>query len=117
MDEMNKLSKSFKALGDPTRIQILEYLGGCCRMATLTDSGGISATDGPTAGEVCCQITGAGKINSTISHHLKTLQEAGLISVERQGKNMICCPNPEGFRELVSFLQRFTPGEDQNGCC
>jgi ArsR family transcriptional regulator len=58
----------FKALGDPSRLAML---------ATLA-----RADD-----EVCvCDFTAALPLNQpTISHHLKILREAGLVSCERRG--------------------------------
>lgn len=58
----------FKALGDPARIAIL-------------------ATLARTEHEVCvCDFTsGLGLNQSTISHHLKLLKEAGLVTSVRRG--------------------------------
>lgn len=117
MDEMIDLSKAFKALGEPTRLKIVGFVQGCCKPTLLTESGGVLAASGPTAGEVCCSITGVDTINSTVSHHLHQLEEAGLITLQRQGKTMVCTPNPAAFAALVSFLQPFTNGGQENGCC
>lgn len=64
-----ELSASFKALGDPIRLQLLSM---------------IASADG---GEICvCDLTPAFSVSGpTISHHLKVLREAGLISGERRG--------------------------------
>jgi ArsR family transcriptional regulator len=57
----------FKALGDPYRLTIL---------ATLT-----------SADEVCvCDFTAALPLNQpTVSHHLRVLRDAGLVTCERRG--------------------------------
>src|SRR5437764_15264810 len=83
----------FKALGDPTRLRIFEFLRACCCPVAVDESGAVMPVVGPTAGEVCCHITGAERITSTISHHLKELRLAGLITVERRGKHMLCGVN------------------------
>lgn len=66
-EDAARLAPMFKALGDPVRLQ----------MASM-----IAASP-----EVCvCEITPAFDLSSgTISHHLKTLREAGLVDSERRG--------------------------------
>jgi ArsR family transcriptional regulator, arsenate/arsenite/antimonite-responsive transcriptional repressor len=58
----------FKALGDPHRLTIL-------------------ATLARTEDEVCvCDFTGALPLNQpTVSHHLKILRDAGLVTWQRRG--------------------------------
>src|SRR5450755_3227815 len=94
----------FKALGDPTRLHIFEFLRSCCCPVAVEESGDVRPVIGPTVGEVCCHVTGAEQINSKISHHLKELRLAGLITVERRGKNMICGVNRESVAALAAYL-------------
>ena len=103
MDEQ-KIAEMFKALGDTTRLRIFNFLRSCCCPVAIGASGDVRPVDGPTVGEVCCHVTGADKINSTISHHIKELRLAGLINVERRGKNMVCDVNREAVAALVGFL-------------
>src|SRR2546423_11850522 len=65
--EAEELAARFKALGDPTRVAIVNRLAG--------------------AGEVCvCDLTDAFDLSQpTISHHLKLLRKAGLVEVTRRG--------------------------------
>lgn len=112
----------FKALGDPTRLRIFEFLRACCCPVALEETGDVRPVMGPTVGEVCCHVTGAEQINSKISHHLKELRLAGLITVERRGKNMICGVNREAVAALVDFLHdqpRSMPfqGGRSHDCC
>ena len=60
----------FKALGDPTRVRLLSL---------------IAAT---TGGEACaCDlIEPVGLSQPTVSHHMKLLVDAGLVSREQRGK-------------------------------
>jgi ArsR family transcriptional regulator len=108
----------FKALGDPTRLHIFEFLRSCCCPVAVGETGDVRPVLGPTVGEVCCHVTGAEQINSKISHHLKELRLAGLITVERRGKNMICGVNREAVAALAAYLNgdAVEPG-DGGTCC
>lgn len=68
--EAGRLARSFKALADPTRVRLLSLIAG---------------TDG---GEACiCDLTGpVGLSQPTVSHHMKQLVEAGLVTREQRGK-------------------------------
>jgi len=44
----------------------------------VEETGDVRATTGPTAGEVCCNVTGAEKVTSAVSFHIKELRLAGL---------------------------------------
>lgn len=65
-----RLARSFKALGDPTRVRLLSL---------------IAAAEG---GEACiCDLTGpVGLSQPTVSHHMRLLVEAGLITREQRGR-------------------------------
>lgn len=106
----------FKALGDPTRLRIFTFLRSCCCPVAVEETGDVRPVEGPTVGEVCCQITGVERINSTISHHLKELRLAGLITIERRGKNMLCGINREAITALVTYLSE-QEDADPGGCC
>lgn len=115
MDEEN-IAAMFKALGDATRLQIFNFLRGCCCPVALEETGDVRPVVGPTVGDVCCHVTGAEKITSTVSHHIKELRLAGLITVERRGKNMICGVNREAVAALTLFLST-TAGAPSGACC
>lgn len=70
VDTAERLARIFKALGDPTRVRLLSLI------AAHTD------------GEACvCDLTDpVGLSQPTVSHHLKQLVEAGLITREQRGK-------------------------------
>ena len=107
--------KALKALADPTRLRIIRFLSlECCQVAAIDEDGGIQ---GPTAGEICCYITGAEKISSTISHHLHELQAAGLIEISRRGKFMVCTLRRETLDSVTTELQNISKGDFKLDCC
>ena len=85
-EESTRLAACFKALADPARVQILSRL---------------SAED-----EVCvCVLTdGSGLSQPTISHHLKILREAGLVTSIRRGTWAYYRLVPEALAELRDAL-------------
>ena len=65
--ESERLATILKALADPVRLRLYS------RIAAASDT-------------VCvCDIQDVGVSQSTVSHHLKKLREAGLIESERRG--------------------------------
>jgi ArsR family transcriptional regulator len=62
----------------------------------------------------CCDgveraFTRASKVlnisRSTISHHLKELENAGLIVCQRKGKSVTCKVNEAALQEALQFLK------------
>ena len=111
-----EMALMFKALGDPTRLRIFDFLRAQCCAVAVGEGGEVEPTCGPTAGEVCCHITGQAEINSTISHHLKELRLAGLITMERRGKTMVCGVSRGPAAQLAFYLSE-TEATDQAECC
>lgn len=68
-DTLIDLSELFKVFGDSTRIKILSALSG---------------------GELCvCDVsTAVGMTSSAVSHQLKILKNAGLVTFRREGKTV-----------------------------
>ena len=75
-EEEIRLEKIFKALGNPTRLQILEQLATCQPCV---------------CGDIVARLPLA---QSTVSQHLKVLREAGLIVGESDGPAICYCINP-----------------------
>ncbi|HEY8472052.1 MAG TPA: metalloregulator ArsR/SmtB family transcription factor [Natronosporangium sp.] len=82
------LASAFKALGDPVRLQLMSMIA--------------SAPDG----EICvCELTPAFPLSGpTISHHLKTLRQAGLVDAERRGTWVYYRARPGILRQLAALL-------------
>lgn len=98
------LAAMFKALGDPTRLEIFQMLRGCSgggRGVEVDEEGQVRPAGSLSVGEVCCRIGGSG---STISHHLKELRLAGLIRMEKRGRWIYCSVNPEALEQIQGFV-------------
>lgn len=121
-NEQMQKAAMFKALGDPTRLRIFELLCSCCDrvevdILSIETSGDIRPVRGSTVGEICCHLNGAERVTSTISHHLKELRLAGLITMERYGKNMICRVNTSAVGELAAYLNAHEQRTSDSECC
>jgi ArsR family transcriptional regulator, arsenate/arsenite/antimonite-responsive transcriptional repressor len=88
------LDATMRALADPTRREILKGLRG----------GDL------TAGEI------AGRFPMTaasVSHHLSVLKDAGLVKVERNGRNQIYSLESTVFQELIQeMMELFGTGKE-----
>jgi len=82
------LSVAFKALGDPTRLQLMSMIASA------------------PGGEICvCDLTPAFETSgTTISHHLKVLREAGLVDAERRASWVYYRARPALLRRLATLL-------------
>jgi ArsR family transcriptional regulator len=82
------LAQVFKALGDPVRLRLLSLIGA------------------HQGGEVCvCDLTTAFNLTQpTISHHLKVLREAGIITSERRGTWVYYRLVPAALERMASLL-------------
>jgi len=97
--EHSTLSETFKALSNPHRLALFNRLMSCCAPGTKCDAN--------VAVRFCVGDLGEG-LNiapSTLSHHLKELNRAGLVEMERNGKNVECWVEAEKLKALSSFFQ------------
>ena len=88
---------TIRALGDPTRREILRAL----------------RTGDLTAGDIASRfpITGA-----SISHHLNVLREAGLVQSQREGRTIVYSLESTVFQEFVNqVMTMLDAGEDGRG--
>jgi ArsR family transcriptional regulator len=102
--DKREFAAMFKALGDPTRLKIYQYLRVRCYPHTADTEEEHWIDNGPTVSEVAVNVTGSKKITSKVSQHLKELRISGLIKIERRGKNMICGVNHQAADQLVALL-------------
>lgn len=89
-DEAAELAHVFKAIADPVRLRLLSLIAS------------------HAGGEACvCELTGAFALTGpTISHHLKVLREAGLVSSERRGTWIYYRVQPDLLAQLSAVLVR-----------
>jgi ArsR family transcriptional regulator, arsenate/arsenite/antimonite-responsive transcriptional repressor len=94
--EAARLAQVLKALADPARLRLMSLIGS------------------HEGGEACvCDLTGAFDLTApTISHHLKVLREAGLITSERRGTWVYYRLAPAALGDLAGL---FIPALDPVG--
>lgn len=84
----------FRALGDPTRLELLRLLG---------------AQPGPTC---ACDLVGHFALGQpTISHHLRILREAGLLTQSRVGIWSFYACDPQGMAQLARLADAISTGQ------
>lgn len=88
----------FKALSNPHRLQIFNILTGCCEPGTLCSTDEMMSC---CVGDLDSQLNIA---SSTLSHHLKELNHAGLIEMQRDGKQVLCSINPATLTEVINLF-------------
>lgn len=118
------IALQLKALGEPTRLRIFEFLCRCACPVGIFDGGAAScelpqAPSGrpvqPTVGDVCCFVLGTDRIPSTLSFHLKELRNAGLIRMEKAGRRHICSVETDAVKRLAKYFQAHVQAMD--ACC
>ncbi|AHJ95383.1 ArsR/SmtB family transcription factor [Hymenobacter swuensis] len=89
--DIKSLVKLAKALSDPTRLRLVQQIA-----------------QGNTMG--CTELYACVPISQpSMSQHLKSLSDAGLIESHKEGRNMYLRINPDKLRELEDFLQLLKP--------
>src|SRR5213076_3563530 len=85
--QAQRMAQIAKALGDSIRLQLVDVLR-------------------KHAGKVCvCELTPLFDVaQPTLSHHLKTLREAGIVDSERRGLWAYYYVVPDALKELTAWL-------------
>lgn len=87
--EAEQLALGFKALADPVRLRLLSLIA--------------NAPDGKACS---CDLEGpVGKTQSTVSHHLSLLADAGLITKQKLGRWVECTVVPARVEALRDALR------------
>ena len=82
------LATAFAALGDPVRLRLVSLM--------------MTAPEGCVC--ACDLVEPVGKSQPTVSHHLKVLREAGLVTGTRRGTNIWYAVVPEQVAALRAVL-------------
>ena len=91
---------TFKALGDPTRLRILDLLKSrgrsCCELISRNEPG------------LCaCDIEEAvGLSQAAVSHHMGLLRRAGLVNAEKRGRWVYYSRNEAGIAGLTDAIAK-----------
>jgi ArsR family transcriptional regulator, arsenate/arsenite/antimonite-responsive transcriptional repressor len=88
--DREKVERISKALGDETRLRIFEA---------------ISSTEKMTCTDI---VSMRGVTPATVSHHLRILQEAGLIACRREGQFVYSESSPKVLQEYMQELSTLT---------
>ena len=88
MPRASTTSDAFNAIAEPRRRDILTFL----------------AFDERTVGEI---VDGLGMEQPSVSKHLRVLKDVGLVSVRRDGRNMLYRTEAAALRPLHEFTQTF----------
>ena len=92
MSERERLVGIFKALADPTRLDIFRL---------------VAAQNAPLC--ACDVVERFAVSQPTVSHHMKVLRDAGLITVSRRGVWAYYAVDPAGLASLRGSLDALTP--------
>lgn len=90
---LSQIEKISKALADQTRLRIFQA---------------ISATRHMTCSEI---VSLRGVTPATVSHHLRTLSEAGLITCRRKGQFVYSEAIPQAVKQYAQALGKIARGK------
>lgn len=96
--KVDAASRVLKALANPNRLRIYLRLAGTC---SLTSGSTARHPADVCVGDISAELDIA---QSTVSHHLRELEQAGLIRMQRRGKNILCRVRCDTMAELVGLI-------------
>jgi ArsR family transcriptional regulator len=95
-DDVERLARMFKALGNPNRLRLF---------MNLLDESKLDLAKGRIHDCFLVKLLGGLDLGAaTVSHHVKELSDAGLIHTQREGKQLTCSVDPDGLATLRQAL-------------
>ncbi|MCM8541091.1 MAG: helix-turn-helix domain-containing protein [Lentisphaeraceae bacterium] len=110
MNELQQTALCLAELGNETRLKIFRYLVKMGKKGT-------------PVGIIQKKLDIPG---STLSHHISKLAKAGLIVQERNGRELLCCPQFDKLQSIIDYLvdeccegeqECVTVDTNSNKCC
>lgn len=106
-NDIEHLAEMFKALGNPHRLALFHRLSTCCTPGT------VCCADQAVRHSVGQLGSGLDIAPSTLSHHLKALNHAGLVQMQRNGKQIECWVKPTTLKQLAAFFTEQNRSQDK----
>lgn len=91
-------AERFKALSNPNRLVLFQRMTQCCVPGTVCEVEQAMQLSVGQLGE------GLNIAPSTLSHHLKELNRAGLVQMERRGKQVVCWVEATTLQDLAALF-------------
>ena len=99
--ELSNITRYFKALSNEQRLKVFLMILDAEREEDDCCQGVLKAFSR------ACDLLNISR--STVSHHIKELEDSGLIECERQGQSACCKINESALKELKGFLSGAKP--------
>jgi SAM-dependent methyltransferase/DNA-binding transcriptional ArsR family regulator len=93
-----RIAAGFKSLAHPHRLRMFQRLVACCAPGTVFTAGPAACACAGELGD------GLSLAPSTVSHHLRELQLAGLVRTARRGRHIDCWIDPDAVSALAGVL-------------
>lgn len=100
--EQPNIAKIFKALSNEQRLKLFKMIYDC-QMERLQDKDHSCVEGVDKAFTMACNNLNLAR--STISHHMKVLENAALISTTRKGQYFTCEINMDAVKAISEFLE------------
>jgi ArsR family transcriptional regulator len=96
------ITKIFRALSNEQRLKLFKMIYDCqVEKLSNKDSTCVKGVD-KAFSKACNHLSIA---RSTVSHHMKELENAGLISTTRKGQSFTCEINMDAVKAIQQFLR------------